>query len=332
MGCWKNAMPARPPDNFASEQIPRKERIIIMKNMFHFVKKRGLSLLLALTMCMGMMPMSAFALEGEEGADPPAATETQLDTNEPMPDTDEGDGETKPEVNPQSDSSNAETQSDGGNLPEADEGSVVTRTDSADETEEVPEFPDNGTEAEKQEWYSKYVDRDKMSDTVDVQPGTVDGKDAATFPEKDSDGTEEGTPEETLGEGEGEGEGGAAEGTLSEGETPEETSSESENPVETPKDGPNWDVFYDSESDTYRLTYKIDEDALGDQTIDLTYAKELLGYYAQNARDNSQTVYDDATLKKIYDTGEYPDNLLQLVKEKLNWDKKTLETDLSYHF
>ena len=46
---------------------------------------------------------------------------------------------------------------------------------------------------------------------------------------------------------------------------------------------PDWDVFYDAARDTYKLTYKIPENAEGDQTIDLTYALELLGQYAHTA-------------------------------------------------
>ncbi len=47
--------------------------------------------------------------------------------------------------------------------------------------------------------------------------------------------------------------------------------------------GEAWSIFYDKETDTYRLNFNINENAEGDQVFDLTYALKLLGEYANAA-------------------------------------------------
>ncbi len=51
-----------------------------------------------------------------------------------------------------------------------------------------------------------------------------------------------------------------------------------------PEQPSNWTVFYDEKTGTYQLTYEIDEEAEGDQTVDLTKALELLNQYANAGR------------------------------------------------
>ncbi len=46
----------------------------------------------------------------------------------------------------------------------------------------------------------------------------------------------------------------------------------------------NWEIFYDAKEDVYNLTFHIQENAAGDQTIDLTHALELLGKFAEASR------------------------------------------------
>ena len=52
-----------------------------MKNLFQSFTKRGLSLLIALTMCMSLLPVNAFALEGEEGTEN-TSVEASVDNNQ----------------------------------------------------------------------------------------------------------------------------------------------------------------------------------------------------------------------------------------------------------
>ena len=81
-----------------------------------------------------------------------------------------------------------------------------------------------------------------------------------------------------------------------------------------------WEGFYDEESDTYKLTFTISEDAEGDQTINLTEALDALTAYSQDAyaeyegREEAKTgfleyVAEDNTLSTV-------DNALQYLKDQ----------------
>ena len=58
-------MPARPPDNFASEQSLTKKENAIMTSLKN-LGRRDFALFIALTMCLSLMNITAFAEEVED--------------------------------------------------------------------------------------------------------------------------------------------------------------------------------------------------------------------------------------------------------------------------
>ena len=66
---------------------------------------------------------------------------------------------------------------------------------------------------------------------------------------------------------------------------------EGSDPTETPEEPTNWSVFWNPETNSYELTYEIDENAKDfEQTIDLTKALELLTQYAKEAEKPEEPV------------------------------------------
>lgn len=86
-----------------------------------------------------------------------------------------------------------------------------------------------------------------------------------------------------------------------------ETPSTSEEPT-------NWKVFWNDETKSYELTFEIDEDAEGDQTIDLTKALELLNKYAQDIENVEKPV------KPLEPSGVSAEDMEKYETEKAEFD------------
>jgi len=124
------------------------------------------------------------------------------------------------------------------------------------------------------------IQRPAQSETVETTPRAAQetpvAEEAST--EKESSATEDASTEKETP---------ATEDASTEKETPatEDASTEEQtsSAEETSAQKNDWSAFYNADKDAYQVTYKITEDAEGDQVIDLTKALNLLGDYAEAA-------------------------------------------------
>ena len=247
-----------------------------MKNLLSLFKRRGLSLLVALSVCMSMLPVNALAAEAgmEEGAalSAVAGAENQEEPSA-APDTD------------------AAAVAD-------DEIQVITLTENnaeepREESEEKPAEMLQDTEPLPEETTVLSQDTavfSHVAPTGDIVPEAQPGDESAdvVFPVEE---LEEEPFDLTQ--------------TQRPGQSEDVTSDiGSEKSDETTGEKKDWSIFYDKETDTYQLHFNIGADASGDQTFDLTQALELLGQYAKDAEKAPEPEKPVAPEK--YETPEAP--------------------------
>ena len=246
-----------------------------MKNRRNNLRKRGLALFLVLAMCFGMLQITAFADEYEQNDD--SGLDVQIVTVDHSNDTRDSDSNRSETSTEESDpagepSEDADAEESEPSESETNDGAVNTgdledyQTPETPSAPEAPAQPDQGSEND--EFDLTQTDRKDQSEGVEVEIGPVTPETSANPSESDNQQT--GASDENL-------------PSQPEGDQKENsgTPDPSEPSAVTPEDK-NWDVFYDKDSDTYRLTFNIKGDAQGDQTIDLTYALHLLNEYAKD--------------------------------------------------
>lgn len=289
-----------------------------MKNRRDNLRKRGLALFLVLAMCIGMLQITAFADEYEQNDD--SGLDVQIVTVDHSNDTRDSDSNRSETSTEESDpagepSEDADAEESEPSESETNDGAVNTgdledyQTPETPSAPEAPAQPDQGSEND--EFDLTQTDRKDQSEGVEVEIGPVTPETSANPSESDNQQT--GASDENL-------------PSQPEGDQKENsgTPDPSEPSAVTPEDK-NWDVFYDKDSDTYQLTFNIKEDAVGDQTIDLTYALKLLNDYAETERESeayqkTQT-YND--VKKLLDTinrkGWTEEHTMQQVVDEVNY-------------
>lgn len=314
-----------------------------MKNSKLF--RRGFAWLLTLSMCLGMLQVTAFAEETEASAggdvtvsvvnvssDAPQETSSdtvaaQQESSTPSADAPSSDAaDTEDSTAPAAESSNETENSENStalavgpsNETENPENSTAPAGDSSDNMEN----PENGTPAAGS---SEDVEGPEGPTLLVVgSDAETDENDAGTQAEQDdAEQAEEGTSEDV--EDDVAGQDGAFD--LTQTERPEQSDTVSvgtgttENQTEgsTPESGKNWEIFYDKENDVYKLTFNIDSDAEGDQVIDMTHALKLLNEYAKSAEKPKEPVkdFDEPGL-----SAEDQAKLDAYEKEKKDWDEK----------
>ncbi len=265
-------------------------------NKFH---QRVLALALALMLCVGMLPMAAFAEDAPEAPAPEGPQVTATTVGDLMALAGGEDGAPVDETPEDADAPEEDETAD-------EDGNTVTTEDAvgkddAEKLETVPTpAPENTpTPAPLTDEELAGVERPGQSGTVGVKPGegfATPGPDATAAPGKDKPENQEVNADEPLyaptpsPEPE-------ASSTPAASEPPAETEAPDATPGETTgstietgsstvttEGQTNWEIFYDKENDTYRITYVIDEEAEGDQTIDLTIALGMLNAYAQTGK------------------------------------------------
>ncbi len=250
-----------------------------MKNSKLF--RRGFAWLLTLSMCLGMLQVTAFAEETEAGAggdvtvsvvnvssDAPQETSSdtaaaQQESSTPPADTPSSDAaDTEDSTAPADSSDNTENpendtpKADASEDAEDSESPVLPAVDSDDETDE--------NNADKQAEQND-VEQDNAEQAEEETPETAEKEDSEQDGAFDLTQTERPEQSDTVSVGTG--------------------TTENQTEGSTPESGKNWEIFYDKENDVYKLTFNIDSDAEGDQVIDMTYALKLLNEYAQSGKD-----------------------------------------------
>ena len=231
--------------------------------------KRLLSVLVALAMCIGMF--QSVALAGEIPEDGNAAEENgDMAVEFLVVNTDDADDAEDTEDAGTNETEDAEVPEDTENVEDTEDAEVPEDTENIEDTEdagdaEVPEVPED-TENK--------VNTDDVETILPEEPGESEEPDDAETPDETEKPGETGSwdmkdterPEQS--------------GTVSVGTGTDEDNKPADGAVD-PNLGNNWEIFYDKENDVYKLTFNIDEDAKGEQVIDMTYALELLNKYAQ---------------------------------------------------
>ncbi len=263
-----------------------------MKNSKLF--RRGFAWLLTLSMCLGMLQVTAFAEETEAGAggdvtvsvvnvssDAPQETSSdtaaaQQESSTPPADTPSSDAaDTEDSTAPADSSDNTENpendtpKADASEDAEDSESPVLPAVDSDDETDE--------NNADKQAEQND-VERDNAEQAEEETPETAEKEDSEQDGAFDLTQTERPEQSDTVSVGTG---------------TTEDQTEDS-----MPESGKNWEIFYDKENDVYKLTFNIDSDAEGDQVIDMTYALKLLNEYAQSGKDELEKAKAELEAKK----------------------------------
>lgn len=271
-------------------------------NKFH---QRVLALALALMLCVGMLPMAAFAEDAPEAPAPEGPQVTATTVGDLMALAGGEDGAPVDETPEDADAPEEDETAD-------EDGNTVTTEDAVgkDDAEKLESLatpvPENTpTPAPLTDEELAGVERPGQSGTVGVKPGegfATPGPDATPAPGEDKPENQEVNADEPL-----------YAPTPSPEPEPSSTPAASEPPAETeaPDATPgettgstietgsstvttegqtNWEIFYDEETDTYKITYVIDEEAEGDQTLDLSIALGMLNAYAQAGKDKPQPV------------------------------------------
>lgn len=299
-------------------------------NKFH---QRVLALALALMLCLGMLPMAAFAEDAPEAPAPEGPQVTETTVGDLMALAGGEDGAPVDETPEDADAPEEDETAD-------EDGNTVTTEDAvgkddAEKLETVPTpAPENTpTPAPLTDEELAGVERPGQSGTVGVKPG--EGF-ATPAPGEDNPENQEVNADEPLyvptpsPEPEASGAPAASEPpaeTEAPDATPGETTGstiETGSSTVTTEGQTNWEIFYDGETDTYKITYVIDEEAEGDQTIDLTIALGMLNAYAQAGLNAPKPVQPEepkgemtpeleAELKqyeedlRVFEEEEYPD-------------------------
>ena len=234
-----------------------------MKNM----RKRILSLMVVLMMSLSLVQPTAFAATVGEGTEAGGSGDINIQTvvvEKTAPETpDNTPGSTDSTPPP------SNTPASGENTPESQDPSTGDENTGDSSESEKPELvnPDGSINPDA-------VDRPEQSDTVTVTPGPAteeqDPDADVTPPTEETDPGEEGTTPPTEENDPGE------EGTTPPTEETKPGDEDSKPEVNNP-----WELFYDEDSDTYKLTFNIKENAEGNQVLDLTNALDLLNQYAE---------------------------------------------------
>ena len=278
--------------------------------------KRVLAMLTALTMSFSMLQSVAFASEGEDTTSSnPEITVIAVDGTDDEtsgPDTtDTGDGTTE-DGTTNEDGTAQVTPVDGESTEGTEDGTPADGENTEDTEDGTPadgentEGTEDGTPADGEN--TENTENGIPADGENTE-GTEDGTPAGG---ENTEDTEDGTPDdgETPQEPvEEEVPDFPVNGTAEEQQAwyekytkrPEQSDevgtttgdptdvpqkpAEGSEPTETPEEPTNWSVFWNPETNSYELTYEIDENAEDfEQTIDLTKALELLNQYANEAR------------------------------------------------
>lgn len=276
---------------FASKNGQRREDLF-MKNSKIF--RRGFAWLLTLSMCLGMLQVTAFAEETEAGAggdvtvsvvnvssDAPQVSSSdtaaaQQESSAPSADAPSGDAGNAEDSTAPADSSDDTEESENGTPAagasedaEDSESSALPAVDSDDETDE--------NNADKQAEQND-VEQDNAEQAEEETPETAEKEDSEQDGAFDLTQTERPEQSDTVSVGTG--------------------TTENQTEGSTPESGKNWEIFYDKENDVYKLTFNIDSDAEGDQVIDMTYALKLLNEYAQSGKDELEKAKAELEAKK----------------------------------
>ncbi len=271
---------------FASKNGQRREDLF-MKNSKLF--RRGFAWLLTLSMCLGMLQVTAFAEETEASAggdvtvsvvnvssDAPQESSSdtaaaQQESSTPPADTPSSDAaDTEDSTAPADSSDNTENpendtpKADASEDAEDSESPVLPAVDSDDETdennadkqaeqneEETPEAAEDDAAGQDGTFNLAQIERPEQSEDVSCDKGTADDK--LSLEDK------------------------------------------------------NWDIFYDPDKDVYKITFNIDKDADSKtQVIDLTYALELLEKYAETGKQELENAINKLDKPVMGDAGSAP--------------------------
>lgn len=265
---------------------------------FKTLRRRGASLFLALTMCVSLLQVPAYAVEDVEGtvSDAPDLNVTIIPvsditaTQSNSVNTGDVDTYVPTEVPSTPDAEVGETPS----TPDAGKEELPSISDAGEE--ETPSTPSEGdgdaSQTPDDSFDLKDTQRPGQSETVGVAPGNSSDATDFDYPQpSETPGTSENpvppadteNPDKTEEPGEN--------------ENPGHTEDPDSTEVVEPQDK-NWDVFYDKDAGIYKLTFNINKDAEGDQTIDLTWALTLLNQYADAGRLELEQAQKDIKEKK----------------------------------
>jgi len=255
-----------------------------MKNLFQSFTKRGLSLLIALTMCMSFLPVNAFAAEGE----PAQETVDIVETQDEAPVSEDINTEVvsaQPENNEDTSSDDSSDSSAVEESKEDDASSELTADEAGTDVTEAPEAADGEPAADEN--VSEAPEAPENIEPVPEEP-------AATESTELSDETapaEESKNQETPDAGEEE-----KPWDISDTERPDASEDVSAD-IGTSDDKLNlkdkdWDIFYDEENDVYKVTF--------------TLALELLGKYAETGKQELKDAIDKLEKPVMGDAGEKP--------------------------
>lgn len=238
-----------------------------------------LSLMVALMMCLSLVQPTAFAATTGEETEAAGTGDINIQTVVVEKNTSE-----TPDTTPSTPPSSTDTpQAPSETTPPSGEGTTESQEPSGGEgtgdssESEKPELvnPEDGS------INPDAVERPEQSDTVTVKPGgtpteETDSDEDATPPAEETDPAEDvAPPAEETDPGE-------------EDATPEEADPGAED--SKPELNNPWEVFYDEDSDTYKLTFNIESSAEGNQVIDLTKALDLLNQYADASKERVESI------------------------------------------
>ena len=251
--------------------------------------KRVLAMLTALTMSFSMLQSVAFASEGEDttssnpeitviavdGTDDetsgPDTTDTGDGTTEDGTTNEDGTAQVTPVDGESTEGTEDGTPADGENTEDTEDGTPADGENTEGTEDGTPAGGENTEDTEDGTPDDGETPQEPVEEEVPDFPvnGTAEEQQAwyekyTKRPEQsDEVGTTTGDPTDVPQK-------------PAEGSEPTETPEESTN---------NWSVFWNPETNSYELTYEIDENAKDfEQTIDLTKALELLNQYANEAR------------------------------------------------
>ena len=290
---------------FASKNGQRREDLF-MKNSKIF--RRGFAWLLTLSMCLGMLQVTAFAEETEAGAGGDV-TVSVVNVSSDAPQVSSSDTA----------AAQQESSAPSADAPSGDAGNAEDSTAPADSSGDTEES-ENGTPAAG-------ASEDAEDSESSALPAVDSDDETDDTDENDADIQAEQNEEETPEAAEDDAAGQDGTFNLAQTERPEQSgtvsvgtgTTEDQTEGSTPESGKNWEIFYDKENDVYKLTFNIDSDAEGDQVIDMTHALKLLNEYAQSAEKPKEPVkdFDEPGL-----SAEDQAKLDAYEKEKKDWDEK----------
>ena len=278
-----------------------------MKNSKIF--RRGFAWLLTLSMCLGMLQVTAFAEETETSAGGDVTVSVVNVSNDTSQESSsdtaatQQESSTPPADTPSGDAGNSEDSTAPADSSDDMENSENT-TPAADASEDTvdsegPTLLVVGSDDETDE-----DDADKQAEQNDVEQNDVEQNDVE---QDNAEQAEEETPE--TAEKEDSEQNGAFD--LTQTERPEQTEDVScDKGTADDKlnlEDKNWDIFYDPDKDVYKITFNIDKDADSKtQVIDLTYALELLGKYAETGRQELENAINKLDKPVMGDAGSVP--------------------------